>query len=48
MINFTFGVPVKTRLPPRAWVLAALVLCFPWLRRSSIPTMLNFIRYTRA
>ena len=28
MINFTFGVPVKTRLPPRAWVLAALVTMF--------------------
>jgi hypothetical protein len=24
MINFTFGVPVKTRLPVRAWMLAAV------------------------
>jgi len=28
MINFTFGVPVETRLPLRAWVLAALVTMF--------------------
>lgn len=28
MINFTFDVPVKTRLPLTAWVLAALVTMF--------------------
>jgi hypothetical protein len=28
MINFTFGVPVKTRLPSRAWILAAIATLF--------------------
>jgi hypothetical protein len=28
MINFTLGVPVKTRLPLRAWTLAAVVTLF--------------------
>jgi hypothetical protein len=28
MINFTFGVPVKTRLPLRAWMLAAIATLF--------------------
>jgi hypothetical protein len=28
MINFTFGVPVKTRLPLRAWMLAAIAILF--------------------
>jgi len=28
MINFTSGVPVKTRLPLRAWMLAAIATLF--------------------
>jgi hypothetical protein len=28
MINFTFSVPVKTRLPSRAWMLAAIATVF--------------------
>jgi hypothetical protein len=28
MINFTFSVPVKTRLPSRAWMLAAIATLF--------------------
>jgi hypothetical protein len=28
MINFAFGVPVKTRLPLKAWTLAAIVTLF--------------------
>ena len=28
MINFTFGVPVKTRLPSKAWMLAAIATLF--------------------
>jgi hypothetical protein len=28
MINFTLGVPVKTRLPFKAWTLAAIITLF--------------------
>jgi hypothetical protein len=28
MINFAFGIPVKTRLPLKAWTLAAIVSLF--------------------
>jgi hypothetical protein len=38
MINFALGVPVKTRLPFKAWTLAAIITLFSLIIHSHTPS----------